>query len=348
MTPSPNARAPKAPLFIVGSPRSGTTFLTRMINRFLDIHVARDAGVFLRFYRMLPHYGNLADRGNMRRLVSDLYRDYFFKSRFLERGLTLSVDELVDALPEPTFQALADRILKETATTHGKSSWGNKKPSYSMDGPEVNAIFPSAKFVHIIRDGRDVALSMRNATHLLLEQNWYFAAKDWKEHVLLGRELQRQLGPGRYLEVRYEDLLREPTAVFGKILDFIGAAEDERQALDTIAAEIRGVMKANNSEKWRKQIPASAQRTIERAAGDLLGELGYPLLHPDARTQPFGRGEIAAFQVDRLYRRLFTRSLSKTLTFKAQQLLSAARAVLGRSGSSGPDSTPAGGTRVQR
>jgi len=302
-----------------------------MVNRFLDIHVARDAGVFLRFHRLLPKYGDLANRANLRRLVGDMYRDYFFRSRFLERGLTLSADELIDGLPHQDYRNLVDRILLETARSHGKTGWGNKKPSYSLGGGDLDAIFPTARFVHIIRDGRDVALSMRNATHLLLEQNWYFAAKDWKAHVLGGRQLQRQLGPDRYLEVKYEDLLRDPTGVFETILTFIGAAHDERLALQRISTEIRDVMKADNSEKWRKRIPSSAQRTIERAAGDLLAELGYPRVFPDAHQLPFSRGEMLGFQADRLYRRLFTRSLTKTLNFKLQHVMTSTRAVLGRS-----------------
>jgi hypothetical protein len=331
MTEPAHPSARKAPLFIIGSPRSGTTFLTRMVNRFLDIHVARDAGVFLRFHRMLAHYGDLGNRTNMRRLVGDMYRDYFFRSRFLERGLTLSADELIDTLPQRDYRTLVDRILMETARSHGKTSWGNKKPSYSMGGGDLDAIFPTARFVHIIRDGRDVALSMRNATHLLLEQNWYFAAKDWKEHVLGGRELQRQLGPDRYLEIRYEDLLRDPTGVFSTILTFIGASADERLALERISSEIRDVMKADNSEKWRKRIPPHAQQTIERAVGDLLGELGYARAFPDAHRLPFSRREMIVFHADRVYRRLFTRSLTKTVNFKLQQAMTSTRAALGRS-----------------
>ncbi len=327
MTDQPARRTAKSPLFIIGSPRSGTTFLTRMVNRFLDIHVARDAGVFLRYYRMLPRYGDLSTRSNMLRLVEDLYQDYFFRSRFLERGLTLRADELCDSLPMPTFQCLVDHILMETARTHGKSGWGNKKPSYSMYGEEVDAIFPTAKFVHIIRDGRDVALSMRNATHLLLEQNWYFAARDWREHVLQGRAFGQRLGSERYLEVLYENLLRDPAGVFRQMLNFLGASNDELQALDTIATQIRAVMKQDNSQKWRSRIPAADQRVIERAAGDLLKELDYPLIYPEAHGQAFSTLELAGFQVDRLYRRLFTRSLRKTFTFKFQEALSSGRAL---------------------
>jgi len=323
-------RARKAPLFIIGSPRSGTTFLTRMVNRFLDIHVARDAGVFLRFYRMLPLYGELAIRSNRRRLIADLYRDYFFRTRFLERGFTLDADELCDAVPQPTYRALVDYVLIETARSHGKSGWGNKKPSYSLEAADADAVFPTAKFVHIIRDGRDVALSMRNATHLLLEQNWYFAARDWREHVLGGRELGLRIGGDRYLEIFYEDLLRDPTGIFARILTFIGAPQEEHRALGRIDTEIRGVMKAGNSKKWKTGIPPAGLRTIERAAGDLLGDLGYELMYPDAVGQPFSWTKIATFQVDRLYRRLFTRSLTKTINFKVQQVLTSSRAFRGR------------------
>lgn len=160
-----NCQSGPCPLFIIGSPRSGTTFLTRMDNKFLDIHLVRDAGVVLRFYELLSKYGNLTIRKNMKNLIKDLFKDHFFKKRIIKRGFTLSSNQLLEKLPQSDYPSLIDCILTETAKTHGKKSWGIKKPSYALTSASIDTLFPNAKFLHIIRDGRDVALHASNKRH---------------------------------------------------------------------------------------------------------------------------------------------------------------------------------------
>src|SRR5688572_2958243 len=293
-----------APLMIVGSPRSGTTFLARSINRFLDIHVARDAGVFLRFYRVLPAYGDLSNRGNLRRLIDDLYKDAMFRTRFLERGLTLSEAELHQAVTDRSYPGLVRQVFVETARSKGKTYWGNKRPSYARQLDETEAVFPGAKVVHIVRDGRDVVLSMRKASHLLVEKNWYFAASDWKEHVLLAREAGQVLGPGRYLEIKYERLLASPVEIFRTILEFIGAGPESHTQLEAVRAGIAAKIRPDNFDKWRTQMPPGAVAVVERVAGDLLQDLDYELKFPAMAGKSFNKAQVGFFYVDRVFRNI--------------------------------------------
>jgi hypothetical protein len=318
-----------SPLLIVGSPRSGTTFLTRMINRFLDIHVARDAGVFLRFHRVLGAYEPMTAAVNMRRLIDHLYRDKIFHVRFLERGLTLSQAELYDALSDYSFPSLVRQVFVETARTHGKAYWGNKKPSYALHLAETEAVFPGAKVVHIVRDGRDVVLSMRRASHMLVEKNWYFAASDWKEHVLLARQAGQQLGPGRYLEIRYETLLAQPIEVFRTLLQFLDTGRDAQAQLENVRAGITAKIRADNHGKWRMQMPPKAVRIVERVAGDLLGELGYDLTFPDVAGRGFNPMHVVLFYIDRAVRNIFMRDSRKLVLAHLNELTSAARVRVG-------------------
>jgi hypothetical protein len=315
----------RPPLLIIGSPRSGTTFLTRTINRFLDIHIARDGGVFLRFHRNAAWYGDLSDEANLRRLIDDLYQDGLFRQRFLERGLNVSASELLATLPERSFSGLVRHVFSETARTHGKHYWGNKRPSYALHLNEIDAVLPGAKVVHIVRDGRDSVLSMRRATHLLLEKNWYFAATDWKEHVLRGREIGKALGPDRYFELTYEELLTSPGDVFARLLAFIGAGDDAQAQLDRVRTGIAAKMRTSNYGKWRTQMPPHAIRIVERVAGDTLRDLGYPLHFPDSAGRAYSRPHIAVFQIDRVLRNVFTRDFKQFLRTHQQELVSAAR-----------------------
>jgi hypothetical protein len=326
-----NAQATQSPgpLMIVGSPRSGTTFLTRSINRFLNIHVARDAGVFLRYYRALPAYGALNEPANLRRLIDDLYRDDMFRTRFLERGLTLSQTDLYDALTDRSFAGLVRQVFVETARTHGKTYWGNKKPSYALHLAETESIFPGAKIVHIVRDGRDVVLSMRKASHLLVEKNWYFAASDWKEHVLRARRAGQSLGRGRYLEIKYESLLANPVEIFRTILEFMETGPDSHARLEKVRAGIAKKIRADNHDKWRTQMPEKAIRVVERVAGDLLADLGYQVNFPAVAGKGFNRAQVGLFYMDRAFRNIFMRDSRKLVRSHYNELASASRSRLG-------------------
>lgn len=321
------ARNTSAPLLIMGSPRSGTTFLAHMVNRFFDVHVCRDNGTLLRFHGMLPRYEPLSDDRNLKRLVQDLYKDYFFRKRLLERGLRLTQDELVARVRERTYGGLLDAIFSATAETHGKTYWGYKRASFArVEGRHIDALFPRARFVHIIRDARDVVLSMRTTPKVLLERSWHFAALDWASHVSTGRRLGRGLGSDRYLEIRYERLMAEPAEVLSEILRFSRGGRDDAERSARIHAEAAGLIKGNNTEKWRRLMPVPALKRVERVAGPLLAELGYPVVHPEVAGQAVSLPEQAWLHADRIVRNLFTRNIGMMVRYRVEILKARRRA----------------------
>ena len=296
---------PPAPLLIMGSPRSGTTFLAHMVNRFLDIQICRDNGTILRFYRNLAHYGPLSNDANLRRLIEHLYRDHFFQTRLIARGLELSEDDLFNRVRERSYGGLVDAMFGAIAARKDKSTWGYKRASFArVEGHHIDELFPRAKFVHIIRDARDVVLSMRTSTDLLLERSWHFGASDWVSHVRTGQRIGAQLGADRYLELRYERFMADPAGVLEEVLNFSGRGHGTDERLARIREEIGGLVKSDNTEKWRRQIPDDAIRVIERVAGPLLAELGYPVLHPDVSGGRIKTGEMAWLHLDRVFRNL--------------------------------------------
>jgi hypothetical protein len=313
----------------MGSPRSGTTFLAQMVNRFFDIHICRDNGTMLRFHRMLSHYQPLADDANLARLIKHLYEDFYFRQRLIGRGFGLSQEELRQRVQTRTYGGLIETIFSSTARHHGKSTWGYKRASFArVEGHHIDELFPRAKFVHIIRDARDVVLSMRTSTDLLLERSWHFGAADWVSHVRTGQRIGRTLGPDRYFEVRYERYMAEPAAVLNDILTFSGGGGDtERQ--ERIRAEIGGLVKSDNTEKWRRQVPPAALRTIERVAGPLLLELGYPVVNIDVSGRRIGAPEMAWLHVDRVARNLLHTRFGAMARYRFEVLKAHQRARFG-------------------
>jgi hypothetical protein len=316
-----------SPVLIMGSPRSGTTFLGNMVNRFFDLRLSRDNGTLVRFYRLRRHYEPLTNDDNLRRLIKHLYADPYFQERLIARGLVLNQEQLFERVTDRTYGGLVDTIFSTIATQRGRSTWGYKRASLArMTGESVDGLFPRARFVHIIRDARDVVLSMGRAGGTLLERTWHFAGADWVEHVRKGREVARLIGPDRYFEIRYERLMTDPANALIDILDFCGGGFDRDARAERIRQEMPGLIKKGNTEKWRTQLPPEAIRQIERVAGPLLLDLGYPLTIPEIAGQPVPPMEMAMLRCKRTYYNIMGARMNNLFKYRLSVLRAMQRA----------------------
>jgi hypothetical protein len=169
----------------------------------------------------------------------------------------------------------------------------------------IAAVLPEAHFVHLLRDGRDVALS-RRARGMGADKPMAKTANLWRRRIEDARAQARQLD-GRYLELRYEDLVADPEPQLRRVCDFIDlefdpamlrhdegaderlaelgdlAAEKGRQARDageraTAHARARGPATTQRTGAWRTEMSPEDRREFEAVAGELLRDLGYDLL----------------------------------------------------------------------
>jgi hypothetical protein len=180
----------------------------------------------------------------------------------------------------------------------GKPLVGNKTPAYVRRIPVLHGIWPEARFVHIIRDGRDVCLSILNWYHADQTAGRYATwAEDpvsttalwWERKVRLGRQGGHSLSPDLYYEICYERLVWEPAAECARLCAFLGVPYDEKmlrfhegrtktkRGLDAKTAWLpitRGL------RDWRTQMATADIERFEAGAGALLDELGYPRAFP--------------------------------------------------------------------
>jgi len=189
------------------------------------------------------------------------------------------------------------------AARFGKSRWGDKTPTYCRHLLDIQDLFPEARFIHLIRDGRDAAVSLR--------QRWFSPGHDigtqarfWRENVSAAR---RQAPACRhYREVRYEDLVRSPEPVLASLCDFLELPYDEamlayhQRAPARLAEHLArhradGSVVVTHEERlkqqvktqeppdpgrigaWRGTLTAEELREFEAVAGDTLQQCGYPL-----------------------------------------------------------------------
>jgi hypothetical protein len=271
------------PLILLGVSRSGTTLLRVILDRSPGIAIP-DESFFVPL--LARRHGNVIDAG---RFLEDLARIPTIR----EWGL-----EVADIAPRVrsgmrTGDAIA-AIFETYAAAAGKPRWGDKTPMYMRHLALLDELFGNAQYVHLIRDGRDAALSFLEMPGGTFTRTWahprtpgQFACL-WRREVSGARALGRSVGAGRYLEVRYEELVDEPeTAVRGicafaelpfepAMLDYAGSvdvsAKPHQQRL--LRPPTTGV------RSWRDDMAADDVVAFESTAGDLLEELGYEVTSP--------------------------------------------------------------------
>jgi Sulfotransferase family len=288
-----------SPILVIGAPRSGTTLLRIMLSSHPRIYIPPESDFIPRLY-----LGRIRAPMSRDRAVRDV-QTIIANRRFLREWRDAVPDPatFVAALPELTPAALLDAFYRAYAAQHGASRWGDKSPIYTRYVPLLAEIFPSAQFVHLIRDGRDAALSTLAAYPDRFYVDMYFAARSWRQRVRAARHAGRALGPARYTELRYEDLTADSEAALRPLCDWLGEdyapamCEPHKLARELLRprgrhAPVREPVHAN-SGGWQSRMPLADQRLFHAVASDLLADLGYDVadrgpLSPAERTRVAG------------------------------------------------------------
>jgi hypothetical protein len=302
----PDAPAP----FVVGVGRSGTTLLRMMLDSHPQLAIPPETHFVPRLigaaeaWRVTPE--RLLDV-----VVNDPHRRWgdfgISEQEFLER--LREIPRVNQADPVRAFY----RLYAEKA---GKRRWGDKTPGYLTRMRRIKRTLPEARFVHVIRDGRDVALSW----------NRRLAQREGKEPVPIERLAQRwrrQISGARedasaigdYLEIHYEHLVLETESTLRRVAEFIELEWDpvmlsyHQRAPERLQEMARDMPEADGRPArpgeerlrahaltaeppqrervytWREQMPEADREAFERVAGDLLAQLGY-----ETRSAPDASG----------------------------------------------------------
>jgi len=278
------------PIFIVGAPRSGTTMLQYRLRNHPRISLPTgESHFFIPLYRNEKYYGDLSHQENVRRVLQAMYDQ---SQDFLEtdlHGMKFDMDALARELHAEgrhTMPAIISGLFEKNARGEGKSRWGDKTPYYVMHIPKLIEWFPNAQIVHLIRDGRDVALSLFGRRHDFSVYNTYFAAEYWESYVEKGRTLGSQFPPHQYMEMRYEDLLAHPEDSMQRLCSFLGEPYSAELFAVTSVDDpgktplVHEPIKADNAGKWRSKMTPAQIRAFESVAGKTLREFGYDLVTP--------------------------------------------------------------------
>jgi hypothetical protein len=286
-------RPPDPAPFVVGLGRSGTTLLRLMLDAHPQLAVPPETHFAPGVIRLCrdgdPGAEALADH------LASLRRWGDFG---IER------DEMLERLraAEPLNARKALRAFYRLYADHqGKPRWGDKTPGYTARMRRISRTLPEARFVHLIRDGRDAALSRAQASGK--EVRPAKAAARWRERIEQARAQGARVP--HYTEARYEDLVRDPEGSLRRLLAFAGLdwdpavlryherAEERLREMDRdlpamgskgqrLAAKRVGSHAMTTQPpdpgrlaRWRDEMSAADAAEFEAVAGELLTELGY-------------------------------------------------------------------------
>jgi hypothetical protein len=269
-----------APRFIVGNDRSGTTMLRLILDRGPDLAIPPES-MFLTDVADVFERGGPAP-GEAQALMEQVWGHP--KVRLWELpGPPPAVP--AGLAPADAYRFVVAAPFAAYAAKHGKPRWGDKTPHYVHQVDHLLRVWPRARFVVLVRDGRDVALSLRRMP--FGPNNAWAAAQWWARGIRAGQRAQAA-HPDAVLTVRYEDVAGAPATEVQRICDFLGVAYRE----DMLALE-----KADRSRivpdqaswfptifegittgavgRWRSEMSVRDQRIFAALAGDELRALGY-------------------------------------------------------------------------
>jgi len=266
------------PVFIVGCPRSGTTWLQRLVISHSDICGGPESSFFIEFRDVID---------NLKREKGD-GRDSWLLDYWSKESLKKKIYEL----------------WTETFSEFVKKEKGNifceKSPSHVLRISDIHSLLPQAKFIHIIRDSRSTVASLL-ASSRGWGKSWApktarDAAIMWYLHVTEGKKQGKTLPSGQYMEIHYEDLKKNAASELGRVLDFIGvdysndllqkivdeqsfdkqkAIGGTRFSVDTAKSEPVGFFNKGQVDSWREDLSLYEKAIVWRYTRKLMAECGY-------------------------------------------------------------------------
>jgi hypothetical protein len=256
MSPQSNSSVPtrtvEQPVFLIGSERSGTTLLRLMLDHHPDIAFNMESEFLV---------AGISDAGAFPDVAA--YRRALVKNRIF-RHSRFDVPENLD------FRALVNDFLCQRLDRDGKRIVG---ATVHHGFSKLRYLWPRAKYIYVLRDGRDVAFS---AIEMSWAGNGYVGADCWIDAEREWAEFQKSLAPEQWIEVRYEHLVSEPKAQLQRVCALVGVDFTERM-FDYATTTSYSLPNPGVSSKWQTRKQARQVCLVEARIGPQLLARGYQL-----------------------------------------------------------------------
>lgn len=274
----------KEPVIILGHARSGTSILGDLLRKYFRISFGPESQFLIRMYKHLPRYGDLTQEKNLSRLLHDVLQERCFQRWEKKFGYSLDQKEIFNRIQEPSYKGVVYAVFDYLALCGGMQRWGDKTPIYTMHLDIIQELFPASKYIHIVRDGRDVALSSFNIH--FGSKNVYKVAGNWSKHLQKVQRFRETWPQDQFLEMRYEELMQDPARQLTRLIPFLDIQDTEHAVQQYIQDNIEHDLKKNNFDKWKTRMSDQGIFLFETIAKDWLRAYNYEIKNdgnlPDA------------------------------------------------------------------
>lgn len=272
------------PIFMVNAPRSGSTLLRLILDAHPKLAVPPPTWLYEMIYPFLYSYGDLTIKANYRALAEDILESPVIKNWKMD----LSADQMVEAATEQTFAGLYDALHRIYSEKHGKIRWGEKSPRDSYWIDEIRNDFSDAQFVHIVRDGRDMAIDIATSA-AMAPSNPFSGVHIWLDYNRAVLEAASRLNRKNYYRMRYEDLCADPENELKKLCAYLCEDFDPGMLAHYQTPSAKAWSSIPNHQKagrpitkeycgmYLKRLRPKDRAFLNYVIHDMLTEFGYPV-----------------------------------------------------------------------
>jgi hypothetical protein len=281
-------------------PRSGTKLIRALLNQHPSISITLAESHFIPYF--VNKFGNppqFKSKDDLYRLVKVFLNTSFFITMKKKHGYFLDIEDFINNVNYSSWGSIFEFLFKKFGSKRQDEDviWGDKTPGYINHLPLLKDLFPSCRFIHMIRDPRDYCLSVRKSWG----KNMYRAAYRWQEAVgracIYGRALQQD-----YLEIHYEKLLDDPEKTMKSVAAFLECAYNNSMIKIGLSHEDVGETKGkygivkNNTQKYIAHLTQKEIRRIEEIVCKVSNILEY-LVENNIKTRQLTKTQLAMYKI---------------------------------------------------
>lgn len=274
------------PIFVVGMPRSGTTLLAALLSAHSRIAIGPETAYFDLVWKPLERNAGLSKWDP----IAQRLHEFFLKPSVALMGLAqadlLQAFRLAFDQGKLTHRLMLSRMMETYAGLQQKAAWGEKTPGHFLYVPAIKTEFPEAEIFFIIRDPRDIHLSLDKVAWN--DGNVFNHALQWREYQSIAKRYQKTYGDS-FTPLRYEDLITDPKTVLRTLTQKVGLSFEE-EMLDRYQnqplfdskdepwkTKVASPIDAANAGKWRTKLPTEQWGIFTTLCGSHLREFGYEI-----------------------------------------------------------------------
>ena len=280
------------PIFLVGTERSGSNLLRAMLNAHANIAIPHPPHLFKELHPLLGYYGDLNIDGNFRQLIQDAAK--LVDLHFAPWPIQIDEELVFRNAKQRDLYCVYAEIYEQYLTHAGKKRWGCKSTFMIHHVDEILKHHSSPRIIHLVRDGRDVAVSAKSS--IFNHYHPFYVAQLWSKQQRVGMALAKKLTPELFLTVRYEDLVSDPQKEVKRVCAFLneeyserlleffkGESASELSSLSGSWKNLANPVMKENFGKFRTALSPEEVLEFERIAYQELRHFGYELVNEPAR-----------------------------------------------------------------